>query len=743
MLKENYMIFTNKYKKFVGAIAVCALCLVGFLAQGCTEDVDQSNRYTFTGETIVDYLENRSDSFGDFLTILGKATIGRESAGSIKHLLASYGRYTCFAPTDSAIRLYVVEQYEKWIADSTAVANGEMDPDEFQDTGVHSPYFEDLTLAKCTEIAKNHIIENETYHTFQLTEGAFGKPNMNDRYITYRFVVVDSLSGTVRLKLNDASTCIVQDYDVENGVVQVLDRVLSPSTALGPDLIKSYEDSIFSLFSRALFATELDKRIRETSYDMEKTGIIYGEKKQREWQKGNGIDIAKVPDTHYIKYTILAIPDKVFAQYGIESFDDGPNSLVSFANKWYGEKYHEPTTQADYDDFTSPNNPLYRMMAYHVIDRQLQYSGGFVQDNIKIGSFDSEQANGATKGIDRYDYFETLLGNGKPIKCTKPYAASANPALTGQIVLNYGQNKGATCMNKELLKHINIRVLPVAEFKELVGGDFEFKQEATNAMIHPVSGILVYNNDEMKGNILNERMRWNFMSFFPELTNNSVRWTEGTDNMSWCYYRIPEGYCKRIRFRAEGSSMYYLYPHSGSEGSWADYQGDEVITSGEYDFEYRIPHVPAGTYELRLGTCLCDTRGVAQTYIDGKVTGIPIDLRTEKGSDLVAERFAFKKDSGTELQGDPDLIEADDKARRNRGFMKGPASAFVNSGKTNLRDAYNSARIILGTVALSEGDHWIRFKNVMGNSSSEFMHNYFEMVPKSVLSDPTKPEDKY
>ena len=75
--------------------------------------------------------------------------------------------------------------------------------------------------------------------------------------------------------------------------------------------------------------------------------------------------------------------------------------------------------------------------------------------------------------------------------------------------------------------------------------------------------------------------------------------------------------------------------------------------------------------------------------------------------------------------------------------MKGPASAFVNSGKTNLRDAYNSARIILGTVAISEGDHWIRFKNVMGNSSSEFMHNYFEMVPKSVLSDPTKPEDKY
>ncbi len=732
------MIFTNNtYKKFVGIITFGALCLMGVVSQGCSEEIDQSNRYTFTGETVIDYLENRSDSFGDFLTILDKATIGRESAGTIKHLLSSYGRYTCFAPTDSAIRNYVREQYEKWVADCEALANGTMDSVDFHDTGVHSPYFEDLTLEKCTEIAKNHIIEGETYHTFDLTEGAFGRPNMNDRYITYRFVTVDSVAGVVRLKLNDASTCVVQDYDVENGVIQVLDRVLNPSTALGPDLIKSYEDSIFTIFSKALFLTGLDKRIRQTSYDMEKTGIKYGEKKQREWQKGNGIDIAKVPETHYIKYTILAIPDKVFSENGIEKVTGekgATNTLETFAWKWYGDK------NVDYQDYTNPEHPLYRFMAYHIIDRQLQYSGGFVMDNIKFNGFDSELANGADRGFDRYEYYETLLDNGKPIKCTKPYSISYNPDLTGQIVLNYGQNKGATCKNFELRKHINVRVMPVSEFKELIGGDFEFKQEATNAMIHPIDGMLVYNTDEMKGNVLNERMRWNFMAFFPELTNNNIRWTMGTDNMTWKYYRIPDGYCERIRFRANGSSMYYLYSHNGNAGSFADYQGDEIITSGEYDFEYRIPHVPAGTYELRLGTCLCDTRGIAQTYVDGKVTGIPIDLRTENGSELVAERFDFKYDRDFDSE---EAIDEDDKARRNRGFMKGPASAFVSSGSVNLRDAYNAARIIIGTFTLSEGDHWIRFKNVMGNTTSEFMHNYFEIVPRSVISDPTKPEDKY
>ena len=733
------MNFANKtYKKFAGTILLCALCLAGMVSQSCTEDIDQSNRYTFTGETVVDYLENRSDSFSDFLTILGKATVGK--GGNVKYLLGTYGRYTCLAPTDSAIRRYVVEQYEQWYNDSIAVLNGELAPEDFYDTGVHSPYFEDLTIEKCNEIAKNHIIEGQIFHTYDLAEGALGRPNMNDRYITCRFVA-DENTGVVSLKLNDASTCVVQDCDVENGVVHVLDKVLNPSNALAPDLLKSYEEQ-FKIFTDLLFATGLEERLRQTSFDMEKTGIDYGALKKREFAASSGWDgNAKTPDTHYIKYTILAVPDAILdSLYDVKDQDD----LLKIAEKWYStSKYVKGETP-----ITDPNHPLYRLLAYHIVDRQLLYSGGFVQDNIKFtDGFDSEIKNGATHGHDRTEYYETLLDNGKLLKVTKPFSSSANNDDRGdlkhEIVLNYSQNKGATCMNPGMADHINVRVLRVDDFKALINAPdtFEFKQDAINAMIHPLDRMLIFNNDEMKGNILNERMRINFAGFFPELTNNSIRWSYAEEANQWQHNYIPPGYCERIRFNANGSSMYYLRSHDGSTAGWCDYQGDEIITSGSYDFEYRIPHVPAGTYELRLGTCLYSLRGIAQTYMDGKVCGLPIDLRTEATSPLVKERYAWLDDNGEVLKGDPELIAADDRARRNRGYMKGPASTYVNKGAQTLREAYNAARIIIGTFTLSEGDHWIRFKNTEESNTTEFMHNYLEIVPKSVISDPSKPED--
>ena len=737
-IKTEIMTFKNTiFRKFIGALSAAALCFTGVATQSCSDDIDQSNRYTFTGETVIDYLENRSDVFSDFISILNRATIGRNNAGTVKHLLSTYGNYTCFAPTNAAVQRHLFEQDSIYWAEKAKLDAGLIDPKDFHDTGIHSPYLEDLSDSMCCEIAKNHILE-EGYLTIDLAEGAFPSPNLNDRYITL-YWVADTVTGNVSIKLNDSSTILDSDTEVENGIIQVIDRVLSPSTAQLPDLLKSYEE-VFSLYSEAMFATRIDERIRETHRDIPATDPScnwnYGDHFPREWQASGALP-ALVPETHYVKFTLLAVPDVILREkYNIKTFDD----LVAFANEWYGATYHEGTP--NYDDFTSPDNPLYRLMAYHIIDRQLQYSGGFVQDNIKISktSFDSEKQNGAEYGIDRYEYYETLLGNGKLIKCTKPYSESYYPELTNQIVLNYAQDKGARFRNPDMRNHMNVRVYTVADFKQVVDSTFDFKQEAINGILYPVDKIVIYNDNEMKGNILNERIRINFAAFFPELTNNSIRWVNN-DLTKTQHHMIPDGYCERIKFNSSQSHMYYLCPHYGYTNSWSDYQGDEVITSGMYDFEYRIPHVPAGTYELRLGTCLCDTRGVAQTYVDGKVAGIPVDLRTESASQLVKQRFAFITDKRL---GDPEAIDEDDKARRNRGWMKGPASAFVGDGTTPLRDAETAARLILGTFNLTEGDHWIRFKNVMegGNTVAEFMHNYLEIVPRGIIVDPSNPEDK-
>ena len=46
---------------------------------------------------------------------------------------------------------------------------------------------------------------------------------------------------------------------------------------------------------------------------------------------------------------------------------------------------------------------------------------------------------------------------------------------------------------------------------------------------------------------------------------------------------------------------------------------------------------------------------------------------------------------------------------------------------------------------LSKGDHWFRMKNVREDqaTNSQGHHDYFEIVPKAVVTDPTMPEDRY
>ena len=53
---------------------------VGGTFTGCQDEVDQSNRFTFTGDLISTYLEDRPEQFSHFVKILEKASIGNGSS---------------------------------------------------------------------------------------------------------------------------------------------------------------------------------------------------------------------------------------------------------------------------------------------------------------------------------------------------------------------------------------------------------------------------------------------------------------------------------------------------------------------------------------------------------------------------------------------------------------------------------------------------------------------------------------
>ena len=685
------------------ALATIAITAISVLTLSCcTDEISTENRFTFKGELISTFLENNPERFSSFTTILSKARIGKKASGNLLKTLSTYGSYTCFAPTNEAIDKFLQEQYQKYI-------NGER-------TGITSPYLEDLSDSMATEIAKNHIIEMG-YLTTDINEGAFPMNTMNRRFTTVEFIVAEN--GRVFPLLNNTSRIIEQDIEKENGYIQIVDGVLSPSNKLLPELISSHQE--FSLFAEAIEKTGLDSLLNvydiDPSYDHTLTGPLLDSE----------TSTSPYPKDKKQRYTVLIEPNTLFRENNIGNIQE----LVEFAQKWYGTE--------DADNFRSQKNALYKFVAYHIIDRQLLYSsstgpGGFIMEGY-INEGYSSLVN-LDKNYDSYEYYETMLPY-TMIKVTKPYT---NSRLKQEIVINYGQNKGNTCMNPEMAEHINVIVEKAQTTKDKYGETLsDFDQNSLNGIIHTIDRILIYNEDEMAGNILNERIRIDVSALFPELTNNGVRWDLSKPGNVVTY--IPEGFCKGFVVNNDDTEVFYFRPHKTYLGSYANYQGDEFIVEGKYDFQYRIPHVPEGTYEIRFGYPRGYYRGVCQFYVDGKIAGIPVDLRWTDETDIIV---GWISDEGLS----EDEARENDKAMRNRGYMKGPASIVLDATVTKgtMRDSEQSVRKIIGTYRLDRGDHWLRFKDVSENSTGklkQFDQDYLELVPKSVITNPNKPEDIY
>ena len=117
-------------------VGVFSLCLTG-----CKEDIDESNLYTFTGETIEDYLTNRDDQFSSFNYILKR--IGYDK------ILSAYGTYTCFAPNNQAVESYIDSLYDD-------VSN-----EQLPHNGMTSRGLEGLTDSLCKDIALFHLLYSE------------------------------------------------------------------------------------------------------------------------------------------------------------------------------------------------------------------------------------------------------------------------------------------------------------------------------------------------------------------------------------------------------------------------------------------------------------------------------------------------------------------------------------------------------------------------------------------------------
>ncbi len=743
-------------KSFGTKIKACALSALTVLMAGtftgCEREIEESNRFTFTGELIADHLK-KHDKYKNFRYILDKAKIGKK-AGSMLTTLSTYGSYTCFAPTNEAIDKYIEEKYNEYLE---SVELNKLDPTvKIVNTGITSPELEDLSDSMATVIAKNHILE-QGFSTIEVGNGAFPKKTMNRRSVMLGWEN-DSLGFPVATI--DGIEIEEQNIETENGYIHSLKGTLAPSDQPTSALLAS--QPAFTLFSEALTATGFDEYLEQYEIDPNYDGLaLVGPP-----FKTQGNQEPPYPEAYNKGFTLLVETDELLADPNKNSLGlsiQSVSDLEWFAANWYGTITDKDNRTFDYKgDYTNPRNPLYKFIAYHIVDRKLLYKsgngpGGFIMEGFQTisdgeidkGKFDSEE--NMPTSFDRYDYFETALPY-TSIKVTKPFSNNTTEYvryggesgyLKDELVVNYAQEMGTRCITPAMSHHINVVIENESTTRTRPGLE-EFQPQAVNGMIYTIDKILVYNENEMAGNILDERMRWDVFSLFPELTNNDVRWVPQDGKYTLSY--IPENYCGRLRHNNTDTHIYYLRPYNAGLGTsgngYANYQGDEMLVTGKYDFEYRIPYVPAGSYEIRFGFSTSDARGVAQFYFNNQICGIPLDMRNSNH-----EFMGWFEESEVE-----DDNRKSDKSMRNRGFMKAPASIFGDGGGTlgikNMRYAESAFRRIIGTYELEYGkDYWLRFKDVTEGGTdekpNEFNQDYLEIVPVGIINNPAKPEDIY
>jgi len=691
----------TKINKYVVAGAFSFLIpLSTIFFTSCKEEIDESNLYTFTGETIEDYLVNRSDRFSSFNYILTR--IGYDK------ILSAYGTYTCFAPTNEAVQEYIDSLYDDPV-NTDLVHNG-----------MTGRGLEGLTDSLCEDIALFHLLATKVMGV-NMGNGMTIKTMLGRDINTS----IDPETGAVLISRASAVTSM--DNELENGVLHEIDNVIRRSNMLIAGEMENHPDD-YTLFSQALKLTGLADSltaISRTDFDaVDNRRGFY------------------LPEKCELGYTIFAESDDVLAKRGITSIE----KLKAYADSVYGKCNEQETGWYDYarnnhiqistgNDYKNPWNTLSMFVRYHILNFKLPYS--------KIVNPHNQVSK-----VTLVEYYETML----------PYTMLKVTRNSNKLYLNrWIANNSLTDMVAELGSQAMHTVL--WDGVEIKGQNAQIA--SVNGYIHPVNDMLAYEEKVPRG-ALNERLRIDDASLFGEMMSNSFRRISdsevnalnggktGTDgDLSGSYIRIPPGFFENlIIYNGDDTRLYYL---SGQSSGWSNYQGDEFNCKGHYDFAMRLPPVPEGTYELRIGYTAegNEQRGMLQFYL-----GTSSDRSTMKALDIPLD-MRHVSDNNSNLE--PDVItgwcdwqKLDDKGiesdanMRNLGYMRGPLyyTVGVNSGNY-ARNNPKDLRRIIAKQEFKQGEYWLRFKSVLEADHHQFHLDYIEFCPENVYNNTRYAEDMY
>lgn len=655
-----------KYK-----LMMLATALIGLTAS-CSDEPDGDNYYTFKGQMMSQYLKD-SAQYSDFATIVERA--------GLMDLLSTYGSYTCFVPTNEAVERYLKERKMTSLAD--------------------------LSDKDCDTIARTHLL-SQMYTTSEFSLGAIPSPNMLKRYLQVSFDKDENQNAVVVVNKRARVLFASQNDSVENGIMQPVNEVLTSSSDMLPDVIRQNKKA--TLFYEALEKTGIAKLMYKYK-DESWNGKNY--EQDHEYSSDGHKEVASPPEDKLYGFAAFVETDSVFNLRGIHSLQQ----MYDYACEVYDKVYpQDKDIEAHkFENITDPKNPLYRFMAYHVINRNPQGINYLTPlDDIGI----------ETTRMNPEDWYETLL----------PHTMINIQKVT--VRTNRTEEEKSTArlnfltINRRFDKAYQIPGVTLTEVTD-------FENVALNGIYFYIGDVIAF-SEEVQNIVHNRRIRMDMATVFPELMTMGIRlngnpWKdEDETKREHKYgdnYYFPNGYLDNVTIN--GGYFIYRRPHN----TYWSYEGDEFNNLGEdYDITFRIPPVPySGTYQIRIGYAALARRGIGQIYFDGKPQGIPLDMRILINDPKISVSSTWQ----TYANMTADDRDQSRKALKNKGFYRGAYGGYHYTGnridKEPFFDCPNTFRLVVTTTDIdATQDHYLRFRNVSKGENPEFMIDYIELVPKSV-----------
>lgn len=689
-----------------------SLLLLGVLfgMNSCKDEVDTSNMFTATEQSIFEYIDSVPE-YSSMAYIFRQVKLGEKTdASPLSSVLASYGNYTCFLPNDSAVAEYVKTLHK-------------------DTTDVHYLSYDEMKQIAYSCIIDNGTSTAYTYSNFQ-TDGSLPLSNLADRQLTVKRDTTDK-----GIYINGTSKLTSWNIKTSNGYIHTVNAVISPSTSSVSELVA--EAGNMRVMAYLLELTGWYTTIDNTDYDHEYEEIDHEEYETQVISSQPNTKFA-IPQRRYLGYTLFSETDDVYARaLGItipdgELSDDTKKEILAAlkakAESVYGTK--------EEDNYKAATNAINRYVAYHLLPGRFAYNDLVRHYNEYGYSWGSDAVNPQLQyfSVDVWDYYCTAGQDRYLLKTLQV------PSDEHKIYLNrkseYNDERDGDYQAKKV-------VVPGLEISADNG---EYDNNASNGMYFPITGdkLLMY-DEEVKTAVLNDRLRIDLVAMLPELISNNLRGKKykGTYN----YALFPVGFFDNIIDESEETNITYLI-NTGAAG-WRDCQGDEFLFAGLFDFTLKLPPVPVnGTYEIRMGTSNNPNRGMAQIYFgeynNMKPTGLPVDLRVGATEEF---RNSISWVADADATDENDIIQ-NDKNIRNQGWMKAPYYITVCNGKGDspLRDNISGygtpcMRKIIGTADMKAGvQYYLRFKTCLNDPTSEFFVDYFEIVPKGIYNG-IDPED--